>query len=117
MIIKDGNEIVDGSKIFKYKNGSYSAFSNYFRFNLLYQKGGYWVDADLLCVRPFKLEQPIVIAGEPDRSYKNTSPTSFMIKLPAGSEIAEEAVRVQEEQKVNFKWRNGMGSGPATIKH
>ena len=28
VIIKDGNEIVDKSEIFRYKNGSFSAFSN-----------------------------------------------------------------------------------------
>lgn len=116
--IKDGNTILDKSELFTYKNGSYSAFSNYFRFSLLHKIGGYWADADLLCVRPFKLEQPIVIAGEPDRSYKNTSPTSFMIKLPAGSEIAAEAVRVQKEhKKLILSGEMEWGSGPATIKH
>ena len=70
VIIKDGNEIVSEDKIFKYKNGSYSAFSNYFRFHLLYKMGGYWADADLLCVKPFYLDQDIVIAGEPDQKYE-----------------------------------------------
>ena len=43
---------------FIYKNGSVSAFSNLFRFTLLYKKGGYWIDADLLCVKPIKLKEP-----------------------------------------------------------
>lgn len=116
--IKDGNTIVPEEEIFTYKNGSHSAFSNYFRFNLLYKKGGYWVDADLLCTKPFKLDAEIVIAGEPDRSYKNTHPTSFMLKFPAGSEIAKEGVRVQKEhKKLILDGKMEWGSGPATIKH
>ena len=37
-IIKDGNEIISKEYIFKYCNGSYSAFSNLFRFCLLHIK-------------------------------------------------------------------------------
>ena len=32
VIVKDGNEILPESEIFRYENGSVSAFSNYFRF-------------------------------------------------------------------------------------
>ena len=31
-------------------NSSVSAFSNLFRFTLLYKKGGYWADTDLVCI-------------------------------------------------------------------
>jgi hypothetical protein len=117
IIIKDGSEIVQKDRIFTYKNGSYSAFSNYFRFQLLYQKGGYWVDADLLCTKPFILNEEIVIAGEPSRDYKTTNASSFMIKLPKGSIIAKRGVEIQEKHKElilsgEIQW----GSGPATIK-
>ena len=40
-IIKNGEDILVKEHIFTYKNGSYSAFSNLFRFVLLYKKGGY----------------------------------------------------------------------------
>ena len=56
VIVKDGNEILPENEIFRYKNGSVSAFSNYFRFMLLYKKGGYWADTDLICVKPFKFD-------------------------------------------------------------
>lgn len=116
VIIKDGNEILNKSEIFTYKNGSYSAFSNLFRFTLLYKKGGYWVDADLLCTKFFKLEQDIVIAGEPSRDYKTTNPSSFLIKLPKGSDIAKEGMEIQKKHKVLIlKGEIEWGSGPATI--
>ena len=40
-IVKDGNEILPASEIYRYKTGSVSAFSNLFRFTMLYKKGGY----------------------------------------------------------------------------
>ena len=71
VIVKDGNDILDNSEIYRYKNGSVSAFSNLFRFTLLYKKGGYWIDADLLCVRPIKFTQDYVFSSEPDQEYKS----------------------------------------------
>ena len=35
VIVKDGNEIVPENQIFRYKNGSLSAFSNLFRLSFL----------------------------------------------------------------------------------
>ena len=54
IFVKDGNDILDKSEIFTYKNGSYSAFSNLFRFTLLYKNGGYWADTDLICMKSLK---------------------------------------------------------------
>ena len=54
VVVCDANEILDESEIFTYKNGSYSAFSNLFRFTLLEKCGGYWADTDLICVRSLK---------------------------------------------------------------
>lgn len=56
--VKDGNEILPEDQIFTYQTefgkGSYSAFSNYFRYELLFNKGGWWVDADVVCLRSFE---------------------------------------------------------------
>lgn len=55
--IMDGNEILPKEDIFSYQTelgkGSFSAFSNYFRYKLLLERGGWWVDSDVLCLRPF----------------------------------------------------------------
>ena len=40
VVVKDGNDILPESEIFRYKNGSVSAFSNYFRFMMLHKKRG-----------------------------------------------------------------------------
>jgi len=53
--VRDGNEILDESKIFKYKEGfnkgSYSGFSNWFRVKCLYEKGIPWFDCDILAMK------------------------------------------------------------------
>ena len=117
VIIKDANEILDKSEIYRYKNGSVSAFSNLFRFTLLYKKGGYWIDADLLCVRPIKLNQDYVFSSEPDEEYKITRINAGLIKLPKGSKEALLGMQIQRKRKKDIisgiiPW----GSGPATVK-
>lgn len=39
-------------------------YSDLFRWNLLEQIGGYWVDMDVVCLRPFTFEQEIVFGEE-----------------------------------------------------
>ena len=118
VIVKDGNEILDKSEIFTYKNGSYSAFSNLFRFTLLYKQGGYWADTDLICVKTLKDfdKEDVVIISEPDQSYLKDIPTSCFIKLPKNSEIAKRAIEIQYEHKKlildgSMEW----SSGPKTV--
>jgi hypothetical protein len=117
VIIKNGNEILDKSEIFTYKNGSVSAFSNLFRFTLLYKKGGYWADTDLICVRPFKFDQDIVIVSEPDNKYIENIITSCLIKLPMQSNIAKEGINIQNEHKKKIlSGQISWSSGPVTVK-
>ena len=112
VIIKDANEILPENEIFTYESGSYSAFANYFRFTLLYKKGGYWVDTDLVCIKKFQFKEPIVIASEPVKYYTRKAITSFLIKLPKGSKEALRGIEIQKEHKVKIlkgeiKWASG----------
>jgi len=64
--LKNANEILDEKFIFQYKNsnsfghgkGSFAGFSDIFRYKLLYELGGWWVDMDILCLKPFDFEAP-----------------------------------------------------------
>ena len=111
-IIKHANEILPENEIFTYKSGSYSAFANYFRFMLLYKKGGYWVDTDLICIAKFDFNQDIIIASEPTKYYNKKLITSFLIKLPQNSNIAKRGIEIQKEHKIKIlkgeiKWCSG----------
>src|SRR4051794_37495980 len=56
----DGSTILPASKVFQYRNGSFAGFSNFFRYRLLLEKGGWWVDLDTVCLQPFDFEAPYV---------------------------------------------------------
>ena len=64
--IKDAAQIIPQSEIFTYahNNRGYSAFANWFRYELLYQRGGVWVDLDVVCLRPLTLDEPILFGYE-----------------------------------------------------
>ena len=116
-IVKDGNEILDKSEIYYYKNGSVSAFSNLFRFTLLYKKGGYWADTDLVCVKPFKLEQPYVISSEPLPDYSDLHINAGLLKFPKGSKEAMGGVVYQRQIKDDIlSGKIEWSGGPLCVK-
>ena len=93
-IIKDGNEILPQSEIFTYKNGSVSAFSNLFRFMLLYKKGGWWVDTDLMCTQYYDDSQDkYIFVSQPTIDYTDFRVTSYLIKADKGDSIMLEGYR------------------------
>lgn len=49
-IKRDGREILAEDRIFTYENGSVAAFADLFRYKLLCEKGGLWVDTDVICL-------------------------------------------------------------------
>ena len=58
---KDGREILPEDMIFEYKHHkSFSGFSNYFRYKLLSEKGGWWTDTDVVCLKPFDFDSNYV---------------------------------------------------------
>ena len=118
VIVKDGNDILSKDEIYTYKNGSVSAFSNLFRFTLLYKKGGYWVDTDLICLKKFTFkEDDIVLSTEPLKSYNSQTPISSLIKLNKNSKEAKFGMDTQKEHKKQILNRKlGWGSGPLTVK-
>ena len=82
VVVCDGNEILPQSEIFRYKNGSVSAFSNAFRYKMLFDKGHYWVDTDFVCVKRFDFREDYVIASEPIYNYTNTKLNPCVLKAP-----------------------------------
>jgi hypothetical protein len=69
----DASTILPADSIFCYQEGfgkgSYSAFSNLFRYKLLFERGGWWVDTDLVCLKPLGFDNPFVFATEYDDDF------------------------------------------------
>jgi Glycosyltransferase sugar-binding region containing DXD motif len=71
-VVLDANEILSSSRIFKYTAyDTYAGFSNFFRYKLLLEKGGWWVDTDTVCLKPFEFQEPFVFVNEMERSASN----------------------------------------------
>ena len=61
-VLKAADEILPESMIFRYKKyPSHAGFSNFFRYKLLLQKGGWWVDTDVVCLKPVRLRRSLCI--------------------------------------------------------
>ena len=88
-VIHSANEILDRSRIFTYSgNGSVAGFANMFRYKLLLDRGGWWVDLDTVCLRPFDFSGEYVFASEPgDRGGEVL--TNAILKSEAGSPFLE----------------------------
>ncbi|AWM40081.1 hypothetical protein GobsT_15000 [Gemmata obscuriglobus] len=87
-VLKDANEIIDRSRIWFYKHdgfasGSVSGFSELFRYALLHQRGGWWVDSDVVCLKAFDHPGAIVIATSNEAEH-GVLPCTFVLKFPAG---------------------------------
>lgn len=70
-IVKDGNEILPERKIFQHKGGSYAGFADWFRYAMLAKLGGFWVDMDIVCIKPFNFVEDIVLVHRIGRHYSN----------------------------------------------
>jgi len=119
--IKDGNEIIPESEIFCYDGdgyhaGSVSAFSNWFRYKLLFDKGGWWVDTDNVCLKPFNFKSDYVFSSEwqDDDKKKPYLINAAPIKAPKGSDVMKYCwERTQEIGKDNLQWGQ---IGPRLVK-
>lgn len=110
VIIKDGNEILPADQIFYYTKhadkaeyktaGSVSAFSNLFRYKLLYDRGNYWVDTDMICLRPFDFDSEYVFSSEAGGKVNGG-----VIKAPVGSKFARYLYQVcSKVDRETVKW-------------
>lgn len=87
--LKDASQLIPPDKIFKYKHhDSYAGFSNIFRYKLILEKGSYWVDTDMICLKPFLSTSDYVFSSE--RVWRgSTHVNSGVIKAPSGCEIMQ----------------------------
>lgn len=80
-VIKDGNEILPEQQPTCGKVRHVASLSDYFRYALLNQKGGYWVDMDIICLRPFDLPDPVILV---DMVGDLSCFENCLLRFPAG---------------------------------
>lgn len=79
--VKDGNEILSESKIYRHHKGSLALFADWFRWKLLYQRGNWWADMDVVCLNRFDIADDIVFGVAGEYCAQHT------MKFPAGHPI------------------------------
>ena len=112
-IVKDANEIMPKSTIFKLKN-AYLPFSDIFRYKLLYEKGNYWVDVDLIAMKKFEFDEPFVFSSErtiQKGAYKlkvKFIPSNTVLKAPPKSDFYKELydISIKHYHKGKNKGKN-----------
>lgn len=86
VVMMDAAGILPESSAFQYSaHATWAGFANFFRYKLLLERGGWWADTDLVCVRPFDFADEYVFSSE----FSNGRPLTNIgaIKVPAGSEL------------------------------
>ena len=73
--IKDANTIIKKNELFDFKK-SYLPFADLFRYKLLYENGGYWVDLDMIEIKKLDFKEPYIFSSEKTiqkGAYKNVN--------------------------------------------
>lgn len=91
-IVKDANTILARKYIYRTEiSNSLACFSDWFRYELLLKKGGYYVDTDIVCLRPFEIQDDFLVAEESHPSSRTIQDGSYVngavIKVPAGHPV------------------------------
>jgi len=103
-VIKDANEILPSERVFQYRQyPSYAGFANFFRYKLLLERGGWWADTDVICLKPFDFSDAHVFASEIVSETEVIA--SAILKAPAKSEAMAYAWDIcQSKQPENLVW-------------
>jgi len=80
--VRDASAIVAENEVFTSRNGSFAAFSDWFRYELLERGLGTWVDTDVYLLKPLDI-QPAHLFGEESPGILNNA----VLRLPAESPI------------------------------
>lgn len=86
--ICDANEIIPENDIFVVRGG-YSSFSDFFRWKLVRDRGGWYCDADTICLRRFDFPGDYVFVGGFGKPGSDDCVSSGMFRAPAGSPVTE----------------------------
>lgn len=109
VVLEDANDIIPREKIFRYRHsnkyghgkGSVSGFSDIFRYKLLYEKGGWWVDMDVTCLQPLNVIHPYFF-----RKHHELNIVGNVLKCPPRSALMHkcytEAIETVDENNTDW---------------
>ncbi len=85
--VRDAEEVIPRS-LYDYPSFAWLAkFADYFRYKLLLDKGGWWVDTDTFCLKPFDFPSEYIFSSQENLEGNPPSVNNGNIKAPVGSDI------------------------------
>ncbi len=94
VVVENANHIVSLHEYFTYNEGHSKgtavAFSNLFRAQLLYQRGGLYVDLDVLCLKPYDFNKRFVFSEQGDSIHPYHVATCILYSENKGERIFED---------------------------
>lgn len=93
--IMDANEIVMKDYIFCDLRGTYASFADYFRYKILYCKGGWWVDMDTVCLKYFDFPEDYCFSSE-NQVNRNVVVNIGYLKIPQEAEVLKDCINYIE---------------------
>ena len=103
--VLDGRDVLPEDSIFSFGPdaafgaGSFAAFANLFRYKLLHERGGWWIDVDMVCLRHFDIDAPYVFAYE-----HGTSINCAVLRLQQGSPVAQSLYEAALARGTDLRW-------------
>jgi hypothetical protein len=118
--LRDAAEILPADCVFRRStidaecgvgSGSCAGFSDLFRYKLLYEYGGYWVDMDVTCLKPLDFAEPYLF-----RSHRLGAVGNVM-KCPPGSRLMEITYdRAARDVREDGDWHFGNRALSETVR-
>jgi hypothetical protein len=96
----DANAIVSRDRLFVHADtGSYSLFSNYFRYQLLRRSLGVYIDCDLICLRSIDTDRAYVLGFEDAQNMNGA-----VLKLPSNSPVLSDLEALFDRRVFTPPW-------------
>ena len=100
--LMNAEEILPRAAIFRHRKGSLAFFADHFRWELLRQRGGWWMDMDTVCVRPLDLSAEIAF----QRDFHTDCLCNGMLKFPCGHFLTAALADSYEDINRILPWDN-----------
>lgn len=101
--LADASTVFPEKDVFFYKHGpgagSVAGFSNWFRYKLLHELGGWWTDTDVICLSEMVPESSLSFAYQDDATLN-----CALLKIPAGHPLSGTLLREALALGRNFEW-------------
>lgn len=107
--LRDANKIIPSSEVFHYDKfgkidwgrGSYGGFSDIFRYKLLHEYGGWWIDMDVTCLKTFDIPETYFF-----RNHWMLPVVGNVMKCPKNSALMKNCYEraVKEVTRTNTDW-------------